>query len=59
MKAAIRHYKDVDRYYTGSEGSWTLCGEPWSKQPTGLVTDCAECARLRRERPTSTVSEWR
>lgn len=59
MSKAIRHYEDIDRYYFGSEGRWTICGLPWSRQPTGLVTDCVDCARLRRERPSSTASEWR
>lgn len=56
---ATRHYEDTRGYYNGSEGRWTICGEPWTDQPTGLVTDCIECARLRRERPSSTTSEWR
>lgn len=60
MEQVIRHYADVDRYYNWSEGKWTICGLEWSRQPTGgLVTDCPECVRLRQERISEAMTEWR
>ena len=60
MSEVIRHYADVDRYYNGSEGQWTICGLEWSRQPEGgVVTDCAECVKLRQQRIDKAMAEWR
>lgn len=59
MNEAIRHYADEDSYYNGTEGRWTICGLEWSKQPEGVVTDCPECVRLRRQRVVIVSAEWR
>ena len=50
---------DVDGYYNGSEGRWTICGLEWTPQPTGVVTDCGDCASLRQERISQATVEWR
>ncbi len=38
----VRHHEDRDRIFNGSEGRWTICGQPWGPQPeTGPW--CQEC----------------
>lgn len=49
MQRAIRHFRDRDKVFNGSQGDWTVCGLAWERQPTGLVTDCTKCRGLLRE----------
>jgi hypothetical protein len=40
----VQHFEDSDHKFTGHEGRWTMCGEPWGPQPTGDgVQRCPKC----------------
>lgn len=41
----VRHAEDYDHYWTGHEGQWTVCAQPWANQADGEV-DCPECVKL-------------
>ncbi len=57
----IRHYKDTDGYYNGSEGTWTICGLEWRvrPKPPGDIEDCGECLTLRQQRIDAAMADWR
>ncbi len=42
MTQPIRHFKDEDRKFNGSEGDWTICGLPWTVQPA-VGERCQAC----------------
>lgn len=40
----VRHFQDRDHVFTGHEGEWTMCGQPWTPQPAGEdVPACPDC----------------